>query len=106
MLKPIVTLFLAFTLYAQVPLPNGAGLEPGTLPARWPASGPKCMEQPDWQVHEYNPNFLIVRHSAYQYILRSFAVRGSRVRGHGRREQRISILSDHIRQNIDTYGLA
>ena len=54
---------LMLSLYAQAPLPNGAGLEPGTLPARWPASGPKCMEVPDWQVHEYNPNFLIVRQS-------------------------------------------
>ncbi len=30
---------------------------------QWAASGPKCMEVPDWQVHEYNKDFYIVRQS-------------------------------------------
>ncbi|HWZ33384.1 MAG TPA: MBL fold metallo-hydrolase [Bryobacteraceae bacterium] len=34
-----------------------------TLPDRWITGGPNCMEVPDWQVHEYNPNFYILRES-------------------------------------------
>ncbi len=49
--------FLALTLTAQ---PN---LEPGTLPASWVTGGPNCLEVPDWQVHQYNPTFLILRES-------------------------------------------
>ena len=48
---------------AQAPEPDGAGIEQGVAPPRWAASGPKCMEVPDWQVHEYNENFYIVRQS-------------------------------------------
>ncbi len=51
-------LFLfALTLTAQ------PDLEPGTLPARWITGGPNCLEIPDWQVHQYNPTFLILRES-------------------------------------------
>jgi glyoxylase-like metal-dependent hydrolase (beta-lactamase superfamily II) len=54
---------LALPMQSQAPRPDGAGVEAGVLPARWGTSGPKCMEVPDWQVHEYNPDFLIVRQS-------------------------------------------
>src|SRR5207248_10168633 len=37
--------------------------ERGTLPARWFSQGAKCMEIPEWQVHEYNPNLYILRQS-------------------------------------------
>lgn len=50
-------------LLALFLLPASAFLEPGVLPAKWTASGPNCMEVPDWQVHEYNPNFFILRQS-------------------------------------------
>jgi hydroxyacylglutathione hydrolase len=43
--------------------PASAFVEPGVLPDRWNVSGPKCMEMPAWQVHEYNPNFFILRQS-------------------------------------------
>jgi glyoxylase-like metal-dependent hydrolase (beta-lactamase superfamily II) len=43
--------------------PASAFIEPGVLPDRWNVSGPKCMEMPAWQVHEYNPNFFILRQS-------------------------------------------
>jgi glyoxylase-like metal-dependent hydrolase (beta-lactamase superfamily II) len=43
--------------------PASAFIEPGVLPDRWSVSGPKCMEMPAWQVHEYNPNFFILRQS-------------------------------------------
>lgn len=48
---------------AQVAEPDGAGVEAGTVPYQWPASGPKCMEVHDWQVHEFNSNFYIIRQS-------------------------------------------
>ena len=48
---------------AQFPQPDGGNLERGTLPAHWYSQDPKCMEIPQWQVHEYNPNFIILRQS-------------------------------------------
>jgi len=35
----------------------------GTFPAKWITGGPNCIEVPDWQVHEYNPDFFILRQS-------------------------------------------
>jgi glyoxylase-like metal-dependent hydrolase (beta-lactamase superfamily II) len=49
--------------FAQLPEPNGGTIERGTLPARWYSEDAKCMEIPEWQVHEYNPNFFILRQS-------------------------------------------
>ena len=43
---------------AQVP-----SLETGVLPASWITGGPNCLEVPDWQVHEYNSGFYILRES-------------------------------------------
>jgi len=66
-MKP--TLLLAVLLLAapfaraQFPQPDGGGLQPGTLPAHWNTGGPKCMEMPEWQIHEYNPNLIILRQS-------------------------------------------
>ena len=48
---------------AQALNPTGAGVRPGTLPHSWISGGPKCMESPEWQVHEYNPDFFIIRES-------------------------------------------
>jgi glyoxylase-like metal-dependent hydrolase (beta-lactamase superfamily II) len=48
---------------AQLPEPNGGSLEPGVLPDHWASGGPKCMENPPWQVHEYNAAFYILRQS-------------------------------------------
>ncbi|MFN7998133.1 MAG: MBL fold metallo-hydrolase [Bryobacteraceae bacterium] len=54
---------LAGAACAQAPQPNGGGVRPGTLPAHWRTGGPNCMEVPDWQIHEYNPDFYILRES-------------------------------------------
>ncbi len=57
-------LFLyACTSAAQLPQPNGGSIERGSLPAQWLSQQPRCMEIPEWQVHEYNPNFFILRQS-------------------------------------------
>jgi hydroxyacylglutathione hydrolase len=49
--------------YGQFSNPDGGDVERGVLPAKWTTGGPKCMEIPEWQVHEYNPNFFILRQS-------------------------------------------
>src|ERR1700679_1490802 len=49
--------------FAQFPQPDGGNLERGTLPAHWLSQQPKCMELPEWQGHEYNPNVFILRQS-------------------------------------------
>jgi glyoxylase-like metal-dependent hydrolase (beta-lactamase superfamily II) len=38
-------------------------VRPGTLPATWITGGPNCLEVPDFQVHEYNPDLFILRES-------------------------------------------
>jgi glyoxylase-like metal-dependent hydrolase (beta-lactamase superfamily II) len=48
---------------AQFPQPDGGDLEPGVLPLTWTTGGPKCMEIPEWQVHEYNPDLYMLRQS-------------------------------------------
>ena len=60
-----VFLFLFFAPLAssQFLQPNGGDLERGVLPAHWTTGGPKCMEIPEWQVHEYNADLYILRQS-------------------------------------------
>ena len=40
-----------------------AVLQPGTLAEPWLTGGPNCLTVPDWQVHEYNEDFYILRES-------------------------------------------
>jgi glyoxylase-like metal-dependent hydrolase (beta-lactamase superfamily II) len=56
-------LLLAGAFAAGAVDPGSAGVRPGTLPKSWITGGPKCMEVPDWQVHEYNPDLYILRES-------------------------------------------
>jgi hydroxyacylglutathione hydrolase len=58
-----VLMMLTASAHAQFVQPNGGDLQPGTLPAHWNTGGPKCMEMPEWQVHEYNPDLFILRQS-------------------------------------------
>src|SRR5882724_3021242 len=51
---------MTFSVFAQFPQPDGGGFEQGTLPLAWRTGG-DCMEAPDWQVHEYNADFYILR---------------------------------------------
>ncbi len=48
---------------AQLPEPDGGAIERGVLPDRWVSAGPRCMEVPEWQVHEYYSNLYILRQS-------------------------------------------
>jgi hydroxyacylglutathione hydrolase len=47
---------------AQAP-PSTPAIEGGTFPATWLVAGPNCLEVPDWQIHEYNASFYILRES-------------------------------------------
>ena len=86
-MKRLVVLPLALTLVvsgfsrtnAQAPQtqapqtqPASAFVEPGVLPKSWMTGGPKCMELPGWQVHEYNPNFFIIRQSGCTHYEKPF----------------------------------
>ena len=42
---------------------NGTQVEAGVLPRQWAPAGPKCMEVPEWQVHQYNENLYLLRQS-------------------------------------------
>lgn len=64
--------FVLYTLLTQAPQPDGAGLEAGMLPSRWSTGGPRCMESPDWFVHEYNANFFILRESGCSHYEKPF----------------------------------
>src|SRR5580698_3881050 len=66
LLPPLLLLAICLSapfLRAQFPEPDGGDLRPGTLPLTWNTGGPKCMEMPEWQVHEYNPDLYILRQS-------------------------------------------
>jgi hydroxyacylglutathione hydrolase len=57
-----ILLFVS-TSPAQTSQPDGGGIRKGSLPLIWSTGGPKCMEMPEWQVHEYNPDLFILRQS-------------------------------------------
>jgi hydroxyacylglutathione hydrolase len=42
---------------------DGLGLQNGIVPSGWLSGGPNCVAVPDWQVHEYNEDFYILRES-------------------------------------------
>src|SRR5580698_8333060 len=48
---------------AQATQLNGTGVEAGVLPRQWAPAGPKCMEVPEWQVHQYNEDLYLLRQS-------------------------------------------
>jgi hydroxyacylglutathione hydrolase len=54
----LVALVTVFALQS----PPGPRLEPGTLPASW-VTAASCPEEPTVRVHEYNPDFFILRQS-------------------------------------------
>jgi glyoxylase-like metal-dependent hydrolase (beta-lactamase superfamily II) len=66
----VCALFLLGVAFAWEP--NGAGLEPGSLPDKWTSGGPDCRAVPDWQVAEYNPDFLILRESGCAFYDKPF----------------------------------
>ncbi len=59
---------MSITLLSAAP----ASLETGVLPAAWATGGPDCLELPAWQIHEYNPNFFILRESGCAHYEKPF----------------------------------
>src|SRR5207237_766066 len=51
---------------------HGAGFQPGVLPAAWMTGWPNCLAVPDWQVHEYNEDFYILRESGCVHYEKPF----------------------------------
>ena len=51
---------------------NNVNLQPGTLPSSWKTGGPNCLAVPDWQVHEYNDDFYILRESGCIHFEKPF----------------------------------
>jgi hydroxyacylglutathione hydrolase len=43
-----------------------------SLPKQWITGGPNCMDVPDWQIHEYNPDFYILRESGCTHYEKPF----------------------------------
>lgn len=66
------SLAFAGILWNQNVYPPGKGMQPGRLPDKWITGGPRCMEVPDWQVHEYNPDFYILRQSGCTHYEKPF----------------------------------
>lgn len=58
-----IILLLTVSAFAQFAEPDGGSVKPGTLPATWITGGPNCLEVPDFQIHEYNPDLFILRES-------------------------------------------
>ncbi len=54
---------LGMLAWAQAPQPDGGGVRPGTLAAKWITGGPDCAGVPDWQIQPYNEDFYILRES-------------------------------------------
>jgi glyoxylase-like metal-dependent hydrolase (beta-lactamase superfamily II) len=44
----------------------------GELPTKWITGGPNCLEQPDWQVQEFEPDFFILRESGCTHYEKPF----------------------------------
>lgn len=59
-------------LVGETVYPPGQGVRLGTLPQHWITGGPKCTEVPDWQVHEYNEGFYILRQSGCTHYEKPF----------------------------------
>jgi glyoxylase-like metal-dependent hydrolase (beta-lactamase superfamily II) len=78
-LSLVVIVGLGQAVWAQgsaaqsVTLPAAAApIEAGVLPTRWMTGGPKCLELPTFQIHEYNPNFFILRESGCIHFEKPF----------------------------------
>jgi glyoxylase-like metal-dependent hydrolase (beta-lactamase superfamily II) len=59
----MVLIGLLFAMYASASDHTRAELKPGTLAEPWLTGGPNCLTVPNWQVHEYNEDFYILRES-------------------------------------------
>ena len=68
----LLLLLLACAGSVQAVDAGEAEVRAGVLPKSWITGGPKCMEVPDWQVHEYNPDLYILRESGCTHYEKPF----------------------------------
>lgn len=66
-MRKLLLAFCTFALFAAAP-----GVEQGVFPSSWITGGPNCLEVPDWQIHEYNPNLYILRESGCTHYEKPF----------------------------------
>jgi hydroxyacylglutathione hydrolase len=72
-LLAVATLFLLpISIRAQAMQADVAGVRSGTLPKSWLLGGPKCVEVPEFQVHEYNEDFYVLRQSGCSHYEKPF----------------------------------
>src|SRR5260370_2439539 len=62
-MKLILCFALAALMLAQARQRDGGGVRAGTVPSQWITGGPNCIEVPNWQIHQYNDDFYILRES-------------------------------------------
>jgi hydroxyacylglutathione hydrolase len=79
--RPDTIVYPEFSVVSRIPntrMPpdiqsgDGLGLEAGMLPGAWKTGGPNCLTVPDWQVHEYNEDFYILRESGCIHFEKPF----------------------------------
>jgi hydroxyacylglutathione hydrolase len=68
----VLLLGVALTMAALAASAEQPTLQTGTLPLRWLTGGPNCVALPDWQVHEYNEDFYILRESGCVHFEKPF----------------------------------
>ncbi len=59
----LLTCWLMPSAFSQIAQPNGGAVDTGDIPLRWMTGGPNCVELQDWEVHQFNPDFFIIRES-------------------------------------------
>src|SRR5215217_1118903 len=64
--------WLAVALAGETTYPPAQSIQPGVLPMKWITGGPKCAEVPEWQIHEYNQDFYILRESGCTHYEKPF----------------------------------
>ena len=68
----ILAASLVLAAYGLAANHTRAVLQPGTLAEPWLTGGPNCLTIPDWQVHEYNEDFYILRESGCIHFEKPF----------------------------------
>src|SRR6267154_5702755 len=63
MKRHILAVGLLLAMYGLASDHTHAELKPGILAEPWLTGGPNCLTIPNWQVHEYNEDFYILRES-------------------------------------------
>lgn len=63
-IRILLFLLAANSLWPQVQM--------GSLPVTWISGTGNCLEEPDWRVHEYNEDFLILRQSGCTHYEKPF----------------------------------